>query len=904
MSRKFYIIDGTALSYRSYFAFIRNPLITSKGENTSAVFGFALSILRLIKEEKPDYLVITFDSKEPTFRHKMYPEYKATREKMPNEIIDALPRIDQVVDALRIPTIQMPGYEADDIMGTLAYRAYNAGLTVYLVTGDKDLMQLVNDRTYWFNLRKTGEENEVLDPDGVREKFGVLPEAVIDVLGLMGDTSDNIPGVAGVGKKTAVKLIDEYHTLENVLENIDAIPQKSLRERLAEHRDQALLSRQLVIIDRDVPLEYDLESYKLHEPDTEKASSLFKELEFSSLANQLPSAGEKQQQARNYHTVVTREGFATLIENLKNHPFVFDLETTGLDAISAEVVGFSFSWAETEAYYLPVTAPDKEIPFSLKEILDALKPIFKDPSKQKCGHNAKYDIMVLNKYDVEVNGLVFDTMIAAYLIEPDKRRFSLDDLSLEYLNITKIPISDLIGRGKKQIPLIGMREVPLSKIAEYACEDADCTFRLWKKFEPLLKDGGLHKLFTEVEMPLIHVLKDMELAGVTIDVDFLKTMSGKLHRMMEQLTKEIYVLAGEEFNIGSPQQLGKILFEKLRIQKELGIKRVRKTPSTRGYSTDISVLEQYRGHPIVERILEHRQHSKLLSTYVDALPKLINRKTGRIHTSFNQTVAATGRLSSANPNLQNIPIRTAFGREIRKAFIPRSESWELLSADYSQIELRIMAHMSGDDHMREAFINGEDIHSKTAARIFGIADDEVIPEMRYKAKAINFGIIYGMSPYRLARETGITNEEAQDFITAYFAFYPGVHEYIVDQLVKARGDGYVTTLMGRMRNLPELYSDNQRVRRNAENIAINTPIQGTAAELIKIAMSNLSHELKKGGYQAKLLMQIHDELVLEAPHEEVESLKNVVKECMKNTIELSVPLVVEVHSGHNWFEAH
>lgn len=902
MSRKFYIIDGTALSYRSYFAFIRNPLITSKGENTSAVFGFTLSILRLIKEEKPDYLVITFDSKEPTFRHKMYPEYKATREKMPNEIIDALPRIDQVVDALRIPTIQMPGYEADDIMGTLAYRAYNAGLTVYLVTGDKDLMQLVNDRTYWFNLRKTGEENEVLDPDGVREKFGVLPEAVIDVLGLMGDTSDNIPGVAGVGKKTAVKLIDEYHTLENVLENIDAIPQKSLRERLAEDREQALLSRQLVIIDKDVPLEYDLESYKLHEPDTQKALSLFKELEFSSLIDQLPRTVKVQQHARNYHTVVTCEGFATLIENLKNHPFVFDLETTGLDAISAELVGFSFSWAETEAYYLPVTAPDKEIPFSLKEILDALKPIFKDPSMQKCGHNAKYDIMVLNKYDIEVNGLVFDTMIAAYLIEPDKRRFSLDDLSLEYLNITKIPISDLIGKGKKQIPLIGMREVPLSKIAEYACEDADCTFQLWKKLEPILNERGLKKLFTEVEMPLIPVLIDMELTGVTIDVDFLKTMSGKLHRMMEQLTKEIYELAGEEFNIGSPQQLGKILFEKLRIQKELGIKRVRKTKI--GYSTDISVLEQYRGHPIVERILEHRQHSKLLSTYVDALPKLINRKTGRIHTSFNQTVAATGRLSSTNPNLQNIPIRTTFGREIRKAFVPRSESWELLSADYSQIELRIMAHMSGDEHMREAFINGEDIHSKTAASIFGIADDDVIPEMRYKAKAINFGIIYGMSPYRLARETGITNEEAQDFITAYFAFYPGVHEYIVDQLVKARGDGYVTTLMGRMRNLPELYSDNKRVRRNAENIAINTPIQGTAAELIKIAMINLSHELKKGGYQAKLLMQIHDELLLEAPHDEVESLKNVVKECMKNTIELSVPLVVEVHSGHNWFEAH
>lgn len=906
MSKSFYILDGTALVYRSYFAFIRNPLISSKGENTSAVFGFAASILKLINDEKPDYFVITFDCKEPTFRHKMYAEYKATRERMPDELAESLPRIDQVVDVLNIESIKMPGYEADDIMGTLAQKAYEEGYTVYLVTGDKDLMQLVNDRISWYNLRKSGQDNEILDAEGVRAKFGVMPDQIVDALSLMGDTSDNIPGVPGIGQKTAVKLLNTYGTFDKVYENLENIKQNSMREKLRENRELADLSKKLVTIDRNIPLELNIESFEVREPDTEKAGSLFRELEFTSLLKQLPETRvETKERERNYHTVMTGEGLKNLVTGLSANPFVFDLETTGLDTITAEIVGFSFSWSESEAYYLPVIAPDETITLTLQEMLDVLKPIFENSSAQICAHNAKYDIKVLDKYGLKVTGLTFDTMIVAHLIDPDNRQYGLDSLSLEHLDISKIPTTDLIGSGKDEI---NMSEVPLAQIAEYACEDADCTFQLWKKFAPLIKEQKLTKLFSEVEIPLIPVLTGMELTGISLDKKFLKSLSVKMHAMMEQLTKEIYDLAGEEFNIASPQQLGKILFEKLEIQKELGIKRVKKTKI--GYSTNVAVLEQYKGHPLVERILEYRQHAKLLSTYIDALPELVHEKTGRIHTSFNQTVAATGRLSSANPNLQNIPIRTSKGREIRKAFLPRNDSWKMISADYSQIELRLMADMSGDANMREAFVNNEDIHTKTAAQIFGLNVNEVEPEMRYRAKAINFGILYGMSAYRLARDQGISNEEAQNFIDAYFAYYPGVNLYIANQIAGATERGYVETMFGRRRYLPKLHSKNKRERQNAMNIAINTPLQGTAAELIKVAMIRLSDELKKGGFEAKLLLQIHDELVLEAPEHEVDKVKQVVKNCMENTLDsfagmkLSVPLVVDVKTGDNWYEAH
>ncbi len=902
MAQSFYIIDGTALAYRSFFAFIRNPLISAKGENTSAAFGFASSLMRLIKEKQPDYLVVTFDSKEPTFRHEMYDAYKATREKMPDHLIDSLPRIDQVIKALKIASCSAPGYEADDIMGTFAQKGYEAGLNVYLVTGDKDLMQLVNDKISWFNLKKTGQENEILNPDGVKNKFGVLPGQVIDVLGLMGDTSDNVPGVPGVGPKTAVKLIEEFSSMESVYENIDSIPKAGLKEKLRKHKDLAILSKELVTIDRNIPVGFDLESFALREPDVGKAVPLFRELEFTSLVEQLAPAVKAPPKARNYISVTTSAEFDNLVENLSKNNFVFDLETTGLDAVTAEVVGFSFSWAETEVYYLPVAAPEIDLPFTREEVIWKLTPIFEDESVKKCGHNAKYDIMVLVKYGIQVNGLSFDTMIAGFLLGPDKRdirQYSLDAMSQEFLDVTKIPTSELIGKGKDQISML---EVPLEQIADYACEDAHCTFQLWKHLELAMQEKGLVKLFDEIEIPLIPVLVAMELEGITIDVPFLSELSASMHEMMEQLTKEIYDDAGEEFNIGSPRQLGKILFEKLEIQKELGIKRVKKTKI--GYSTNVSVLEQYQGHSLVRRILDYRQHAKLLSTYIDALPKLINEKTGRIHTSFNQTVAATGRLSSMSPNLQNIPIRTAMGREIRKAFIPKDTSWQMLSADYSQIELRLMAHLSGDENMQQAFVNGEDIHTRTASLVFGVSDTEIEPEIRYRAKAINFGILYGMSSYRLARELSISFDEAKEFITSYFSYFPEVYSFIQNTIARAFTDGYVATMFGRKRYLPELHSNNKRIRQNAQNIAINTPLQGTAAEIIKRAMISVNESLKKKKLQARMLLQIHDELVFEAPQEELPELEELVRTCMEKTVNLSVPLDVDIHTGANWYEAH
>jgi len=899
MSERFFIVDGTALVYRSYFAFLRNPLINSKGENTSAAFGFASSILRLIKDEQPDYLLVAFDSKEPTFRHEMYADYKATREKMPDDLVEQLPRITDVVEALNLFEISFPGYEADDIMGTVVKRAYDAGMTVYMVTGDKDLMQLVNDRVFWMNLRKSGQDTEVLDPAGVTEKFGVPPEKVVDVLALMGDASDNVPGIAGVGPKTALKLIHEYGSLENVLDSAEKIRQKGLREKIETSREIALLSRKLVTIDTAMPLDFDFDTARHRDPDPEKAPALFRELEFTSLTNQLPQPAGAWDVRRDYHVVRTQEELRKLTDAIRSQPFAFDLETTSLDPLTADIVGLSFSWEEGEAYYVPVTAPDEQLALTYDEIMAAIMPVITDEHAQKAGQNAKYDMSVLRAKGIETRGLVFDTMIAAYLINPDRQGLGIDRLSGEYLNLPKIPTSDMIGSGKKQI---SMADVPLEKIAEYACEDADYTFRLWKCLEPKIGEYGLERLMNEIELPLIDILMDMEFEGVSLDVDFLGEMSGRLHETMKILEQEIYQVAGEEFNVGSPQQLGRILFEKLEIHKEFGLKRARKTKT--GYSTDISVLERFRGHPLIDRILEYRQHAKLLSTYIDALPKMIHPKTGRLHTSFNQAVARTGRLSSSNPNLQNIPIRREEGREIRKAFVSRDSSWAILSADYSQVELRIMAHLSGDEAMKEAFHKGQDIHTTTAAKIYDVDPVFVSPEMRYRAKAVNFGIMYGMSAFRLARDLGISNNEAQDFIMTYFATFPGVNQYIAGQLAKARDLGYVSTMMGRRRYLPDLHSDNQRIRQNAENIAINTPIQGTAAELIKVAMIKLSRRLAAEKSKAKLILQIHDELVLETPRSELENVTRMVRESMEDIPELSVPLDVEIDAGDNWFEAH
>lgn len=896
MPEKIFLIDGSALAYRSFFAFIRNPLITSKGENTSATFGFATTLIKIIEEEKPDYLAVIFDSPKPTFRHRIFPEYKATRQKMPDEMRDQLPRIRELLDALRVPTIEIPGYEADDVIGTMAVKGAGKGATSYIVTGDKDFMQLVGERILIYNLRAGGKGLEILDERDVIKKFGVPPSRVIDILALMGDKSDNIPGVPGVGEKTALELIKRFGSLEGVYANLDKIEREKLRRVLAENKKQAFLSRELVTIKKDLPLELELTRLKRKEPDRNRVISLFLELEFSSLIDTVVTDATKDKHS--YHTIKRKEELERLIEKVREAgALVVDTETTALSPMSAELIGISFAIKEREAYYLPLLELSD---FTLDEALRMVKPILEDPKIRKIGQNIKYDLIVFKNYGIELSGIEFDTMVASYLLNPSRRQHNLDSIALEYLNYKKIPTKSLIGKGKKQI---SMSEVPLTEVAEYACEDADITLRLRNYLEPRLKTLSLWNLFTEIEMPLVRVLAIMEMNGVSLDVPKLAELSQKLAKELYELELKIYELSGEKFNINSPQQLSHILFEKLKIHKELGIRKGMKKTKT-GYSTDSSVLNNLSAHPLVKLILNYRELSKLKSTYIDALPKMINPKTGRIHTSYNQTVTATGRLSSSEPNLQNIPIRSEIGKEIRKAFIPRDKGWLLLSADYSQIELRIVAHLSEDPLLIEAFRAGEDIHRKTASVIFGVPMDEVTKEMRSRAKAINFGIIYGMGPQRLAAETGLSLEEAKRFIETYFEKHPKVHFFIEKTIADARERGYVTTLLGRRRLIPEIRSSTPYIRASAENIAINTPIQGTAADLIKRAMVKIQEEIEKRELKTKMIIQIHDELLFEVPEGELDEAKKLIKEEMEGVMELLVPIVVDIGVGRNWLEAH
>ncbi|MFB0517918.1 MAG: DNA polymerase I [Acidobacteriota bacterium] len=896
MGKRLFLIDGSALAYRSYFAFIRNPLINSRGENTSAVFGFTNSLLRLMSKEQPEYLAVVFDSRQPTFRHKAYPAYKATRQKMPEEMIPQMPRIMEVLEAMGLPVLEMPGYEADDIVGSLSKRFAGEGAEVYLVSGDKDLFQLVGPSVKFYHLRSTGKEVDILNDEEVEEKFGVPPGKVVDVLALMGDSSDNIPGVPRVGEKTAIQLVKEFGSLEEVLRRTDEIKRTIIRKSVQENRDLALLSQRLVTLDCDIPLKLSLDELKLKEPERDKLIELFKELEFTSLLQEF-SLGQAEEERRCI-MIDSLQALQTLIDKLtRADSFALDLETTSANPLQAEMVGFSFAVKEREAFYLSASPPHARIP--LKEILSRLKPLLEDERVKKCGQNIKYDMLVLSNYGIELRGVDFDTMVASYLLNPSRRQHNLDIISLEYLNYKKITLQSLIGKGKKQI---SMREVPLDKVFPYACEDADIALRLRNLLQQKLVETGTWELFTEVEVPLISVLAEMERQGITLDMELLREMSLRLETQLQQIAHNIYILSGEEFNINSTQQLGKILFEKLQIHKELGIRRVKRTKT--GYSTNSSVLEAMGEHPLVRNLLEYRQLSKLKSTYVDALPQLVNPRTGRVHTSFNQTITATGRLSSSDPNLQNIPIRSEVGRQIRKAFIPSEKSRLILSADYSQIELRIMAHLSGDDTLVESFKRDEDVHRRTASLIFEVPPEKVTYEMRYKAKSINFGIIYGMGPFRLSREVGISVEDARRFIESYFQKYPKVHQYIVNRLADAKRLGYVTTLLNRRRLLPELHSTNQGVRAAAENIAINTPIQGSAADLIKVAMIRISREMKRRGWQTRMLLQVHDELVFEVPEKELEEVKNYIKKEMEGVYRLSVPIKVAISTGKNWYEAH
>jgi len=901
------LIDGSALFYRSYFALIRTPLVNSKGENTGAIFGFANSLLKILSDEKPDYLAVVFDTKEPTFRHEKYKEYKATRQKMPEEMAAQIPRLMELVEAFEIPRFEKIGYEADDIIATLAKQAEKQDLETLVVTGDKDFLQLLSPLVKRYNIR-SGKEVEILDDKSLTEQYELTPAQVVDYLALMGDSSDNIPGVSGVGEKTAKDLIKQFSSLDSIYQNLDKISKKGLLEKLKAGKEDAYLSRELVTMDTRVPVELNLEKMKVEKINSEKVIQLFEELEFRSLLKQLgnlatgesaATAGIDQEKVE-YLLVNSRQALNELVTQLKRVSFtVFDTETTGLNVFESRIIGISFCMKPRVAYYVPLNDPSSD--FTSEEALHSLQEIFESGKTGKGGQNIKYDALMLHQHGIRLKNIGFDTMVADYLLNPGSRQHNLDAMAYAYLNYRMIPIEKLIGeKGKNQK---SMADVPVAEVCQYTCEDADITFRLKEYLEKELQKTGTAELFAELEMPLLSVLIEMEKNGVKIDFAFLEKMSRELEISLRAVEIEIYQKAGSEFNLNSPQQLGKVLFEQLEIHKEFGGRRPSKT-ATGQFSTSEQILEKYATHPLVGKILEFRKLSKLKSTYVDALPALISQRTGRLHTSFNQTITATGRLSSSDPNLQNIPIRTEIGRAIRQAFIPGDPDDFILSADYSQIELRVMAHLSGDAGLKAAFSRGEDIHASTAAAIFNIPLEMVNSDHRRKAKEVNFGIIYGISQYGLASRLGISNEEAQQIITNYFLRFPRVNDYMIHTITFVQQHKYVTTIRNRRRYLPEIDSTNATIRQNAERMAINTTIQGSAADLIKVAMINIQNRLEKEKLQTRMILQVHDELVFEVKASELEKVRKLVKLEMENAIKLDVPLKVDVGAGKNWLEAH
>ncbi len=898
-SRKnLFLIDGYALLYRAHFAFIRNPLITSYGLHTSALFGFVNQLFRLLQAENPDYLVAVFDAKEKTFRHERYPEYKATREKMPDELVDQLPYLWKLLEAMNIVTMVKPGFEADDIIGTLAQQAPEHDLDTYIVSGDKDFMQLVNDHVFLYTTAHRTQEVIIYDHEGVVNKWGVPPDKIIDLLGLMGDSSDNVPGVRGVGEKSAVKLINEYGSLENALQNADKVTNKRVKNGLLDCREEALLSRELVTIDTAVELEYSIPELARNDFNFEELEDQFRRLEFTGLLKNLESfrtVEPVQKIKKNYSTITGFEELKQFVQELAKSTLIsFDLETTSVDPMQAGIVGFSFSTEPDSGTYIPVRYLNKISNHfgddDLQTILDLLQPVLENSKIGKTGQNIKYDNLILLRHGIEVAGIIFDTMLAAHLIKPELRSYKLDNLSQEYLNYTMIPITDLIGAGKKQITF---DQVELGQAAEYAAEDADVAGQLTTIFQPELEKNALQGFFNQIEIPLLPVLTRMEYTGVYVDRDMLRAMSSEYGKQIDNLVTEIHAVAGTEFNVNSTQQLAQILFD------VLNLRQVKKR------STAENVLEELKpDHPLPGLMLEYRKRAKLKSTYLDALAELVNPDTGRIHSTFNQAIAATGRLSSTNPNFQNIPIRREEGREIRKAIRAREKGWKLLAADYSQIELRIMAHLSQDPGLVAAFANNEDIHTRTASLVFGVPLDDVLPEMRRTAKIVNFGIMYGARGFRMTQELGIPLSEARHLIDTYFEKYGGIKNYIDSTIESARTNKYVETMLGRRRPVWEIDSDNRMRREAAERMAINMPIQGTAAEMIKLAMIRIDSELLKRGLQAKMILQVHDELLFEVPETELDELRDLVTKEMENALPLNVPVVVDCGVGDNWFEAH
>jgi DNA polymerase-1 len=941
MQKKLFLLDAFALIFRAYYALLRAPRITTKGRNTNAQFGFTNTLFELINKEKPTHLAVCFDMEGPTERHNDFADYKANRQETPEDLLAAIPDIKRIIEGFNIPVIGVTGYEADDVIGTLAWQAHDAGYEVFMVTPDKDYGQLVRDGIYIYKPAYQNGEVEIMGPDKVCEKWGIQRvDQVVDILGLMGDAVDNIPGIPGIGEKTAAKLLKEFDTLENVLVNADTI-KGSLGEKIRNGKEKAILSKKLATIITHTPVDFHEENFRLKEWNKQELIDVFAELEFKALGKRIlgddftifqtapqgiqtdlfgnitepPKENKKLKQEEPllskstgiqteknihntnhlYHLIDTKEKRISLLDKLSGQTEIsFDTETTNINANEAELVGLSFSVKAGEAYYVPCP-PEKKI---TEDILRLLQPLFDNPGITWIGQNLKYDLLILKWYGFELKGRIFDTMLAHYVFEPEGKR-NMDALSAQYLNYEPVPIEELIGKKGKQQG--NMREVETEKIKEYAAEDADITLQLKQAFVPIIKSKEVEKVFEEIENPLVKVLTDMEYEGVTIDVPFLNEYSKELDREARKSEESVYQQAGLRFNLASPKQLGDILFDLLKLDAKA------KKTKTGQYATGEDVLLKLANqHKIVDDILAFRELTKLKSTYVDALPLLINSKTGRVHTSYAQAVAVTGRLSSNNPNLQNIPVRTDRGKEIRKAFIPRNAQHVLISADYSQIELRIVAAISGDPNMCDAFKKGKDIHTATAARVYNVPETEVTKEMRYKAKSVNFGIIYGQGAFGLADNLGISRAEAKEIIDNYKKEFAGITQYMEKTILFAKEHGYVETLMGRKRWLRDINSANFTIRSFAERNAINSPIQGTAADMIKLAMIHIHDKIKQEKLQSKMILQVHDELLFDAVEEELEVLKPLITEGMKKALPLpnDVPVEAELGIGKNWLEAH
>lgn len=930
MEKRLFLLDAYALIYRSYFALNNNRHfnpVNSKGVNTAAILGFANTLVDLLSNEKPSHIAVVFDAPSATVRHEEYAEYKAHREEMPEDIRTAIPKIMEIIRAFRIPVLMSEGYEADDVIGTLAKTAEKKGYTTYMMTPDKDFGQLVSDHIFIYKPGKAGAKAEILGVKEVCDKYGIKnPGQVIDILGMWGDSADNIPGIPGVGEKTAIKFIQQYGSMEGLYDHVSELSGK-IKENVENNREKAFLSKKLATIITDAPVEFNEKELVMEEMDANKLHHIFSELEFRTLSKRvlkkeilsttqpgdqhsLFGGEENAEETKTENT--TGQSFNT-VENTA-HTYVcvrnpaqwkeltdaltrakeicVDTETTGLDTITAELVGVSLSTEGGKAWYIPFPPSHEEA----TALLAPLKPFLEDGKRLIIAHNLKFDFKILKKYGVKVGPSVFDTMIAHYLLQPDGRH-NMDLLSENYLNYRPVSIESLIGKkGKNQL---NMRDVEVDKVTEYAAEDADVTIQLKKIFNQGLEKEGLQKLFNEIEMPLVEVLSDMEEEGIRLDSPILKEFSAELATDLDGLEKEIYRLAGTKFNIDSPRQLGQILFDVLKLTAK-----AQKT-KTGQYSTSEDVLQKMKGeHAIIDKVLDYRSLRKLKSTYADTLPEEVSKVTGRVHTTYSQTIAATGRLASNNPNLQNIPIKTERGREIRRAFIARDKDHTILSADYSQIELRIIAALSGDKNMIEAFRKNEDIHTATAARIFNVDQKAVDKTMRMKAKSVNFGIIYGQSAFGLSQNINVSRTEAKQIIDAYFSQYPGVKQYMEDSIEKARKKGYVETIMGRRRYLRDINSSNAIVRGAAERNAINAPVQGSAADIIKIAMINIHREMNKRSMKSKMLLQVHDELVFDAFLKELKQLKEVVKGLMENAADIGVPLIVDMNNAGNWLDAH